>query len=59
MKTNILKKKNYDSPKIECIELDNEISLTLASFNDPSEPGVSLQKTPEYFNNDPYKNGLA
>lgn len=38
-----LNKKIYNSPNVERIELDNEISLTLDSFgSDPFEPGISL-----------------
>lgn len=43
MKTDILKKesekRNYISPVIECIKLDNEISLILNSFDGlPGDP---------------------
>jgi len=38
-----LNKKIYNSPNVERIELDNEISLTLDSFgSDPIEPIMSL-----------------
>lgn len=45
-------KRNYKTPKIEMVSLDNEISLVLIS-GDPGDPGASL--TPEYFRNDPFK----
>ena len=50
-------KKIYSSPRIEQIELDNEISLILVS-SDPGDPNASLLK-PEYFNNDPFKSNLS
>lgn len=37
---NIFKiKKEYNSPEIYCIKLDNEISLVLESVNPMGEPG--------------------
>lgn len=47
-------KLQYIVPKIERIELDNEIALQLES-NPPVEPGEAKVNTPEYFNNDPFK----
>jgi len=49
-------KPNYSAPKIERIELDNEISLTLDS-TPPTGPNElsSAGKAPDYFNNDPFK----
>ena len=52
-------KKQYVQPVIECIELDNDISLQLESDlpdGDPSNPEWSSNDT---FNNDPYKGNLA
>jgi len=43
----------YVSPIIERIKLDNEISLALES--PPVGPDEGYLKTPEYFNNDPFK----
>ena len=51
MNTKIVKRV-YQTPKIEMISLDNEISLVLVS-GDPGDPGASL--APEYFNNNPFK----
>ena len=52
---NILQeKKKYLTPEVECINLDNEISLQLQS-TPPLGPG-ELSQVPEYFNNDPYNN---
>ncbi len=61
MKIDITKKKSYESPIINRIELDNEISLALESFGDPGEPGTigSLMKAPEHFNNDPFRSNLG
>lgn len=47
-----IEKHIYQTPLIEKISLDNEISLILIS-GDPGDPGASL--TPEYFKNDPFK----
>jgi hypothetical protein len=53
----ISKKRIYNSPRIERIQLDNEISLVLVS-GDPGDPNASL-KIPEYFNHDPFKNNMG
>lgn len=53
----IIEKRIYNSPRIEQIKLDNEISLVLLS--DPGEPGVTSSLTPEYFNNDPFKSMIG
>jgi len=51
-------KRNYQTPLIERIHLDNEISLALSSQEaPPSGPGESY--APEYFNNDPFKANMA
>lgn len=59
---NILKnnKRMYIAPQLECVKLDNEISLVLVSGNggdDPGDPTSSL--APEYFNNNPYNSNLV
>ncbi|MEI8272610.1 MAG: hypothetical protein WCG08_08295 [Paludibacter sp.] len=48
-------KREYLTPKVECVKLDNEISLVLES--DPPVPGNETQNTntPEYFNKDPFR----
>ena len=51
-------KKQYSSPNIQCVVLDNEISLALASAP-PEGPGETMTTTPDYLNNDPYKNSLV
>jgi len=58
MKTNnILKEKSsYNSPKIEQIKLDNEISLALES-TPPTGPNETF--APEYCNKDPFKSNLG
>jgi hypothetical protein len=51
-------KRRYNSPQIERIKLDNEISLALES----SPPVFELTKAsnaPEYFNNDPFKTNIG
>jgi len=54
MKPQNIDKRNYNTPLIQSIQLDNEISLVLESAP-PSGPGEPLVSTPEYFNNDPFK----
>ena len=49
-----IEKLNYCAPAIECIQLDNEISLALESVP-PIGPGESSLMSPEYFNSDPFK----
>lgn len=47
-------RRNYSTPEITSIKLDNEISLALAS--DPPTPGnENASITTDYFNNDPFK----
>ena len=47
-------KKFYIAPSIDCITLDNEISLALES--PPVGPGEGNNNiVPSYFNNDPFK----
>lgn len=49
-------KRIYLAPKLECVKLDNEISLQLQSAPPPGEgEGGAYYKAPEYFNNDPFK----
>lgn len=48
-------KREYSSPVIEIINLDNEISLALESNPDFNAPDEVYNK-PEYMNSDPYKN---
>ena len=51
-------KRIYSSPTLVRIELDNEISLALES-TPPAAPGEVMNKTPEYFNNDPFRGNQA
>ena len=51
-------KKQYIVPQIEHIELDNEIALQLES-TPPKAPGEANLKTPEYFNDDPFKANIG
>ena len=57
----LAKKQQYDSPQIQRVNLDNEISLILVSGN-PGNPGGSnninpenQHAVPEYFNQQPVK----
>lgn len=56
-KNNWFGKNTYNAPKIECIELDREISLQLASNEAPGDPEASM--APEYLKNDPFKANLG
>lgn len=51
-------KRNYSSPKIEQIKIDHEISLALAS-DPPAYESKYNSKTPDYFNNEPFKMNLS
>ena len=48
------KNQSYTAPKVERIELDNEIALQLES-TPPHAPGEAKLNAPEYFSNDPFK----
>ena len=48
----------YVAPRVERIELDNEIALQLES-TPPKAPGEAMNAAPEYFNNDPFKGQKA
>ncbi len=51
-------KKTYFAPQVECIQLDNEISLALAST--PLDGGDDeVYNAPQNFNNDPLKRNMA
>lgn len=50
---NKIERKSYIQPKIECVILDNEISLELQS-EPPTYEHFKLSKAPEYFNNNPF-----
>lgn len=55
-KTETEKKQHYSKPQIEIIKLDSGISLQLDSPPiAPGEPGYIGKMTPEYFNNEPFK----
>lgn len=44
----------YETPKVERIELDNEIALQLES-TPPKAPGEAHLNAPNYFSIDPFK----
>ena len=50
----IIKKRIYNTPQIEQVKLDSEISLALESAP-PAGPNELTLSTPEYFNNNPLK----
>jgi len=56
---NSLMKGSYSAPAIECIKLDNDISLQLASDPGTPDSGDEVYNTPHYLNNDPYKSNLG
>ncbi|MEI6556677.1 MAG: hypothetical protein WCL70_13885 [Paludibacter sp.] len=58
MTTNNKGKQSYSTPRVERIELDNEIALQLES-TPPKAPGEAHLSVPEYFNSDPFKGNQA
>ena len=55
---NSQEKRSYFSPSIECIKLDNEISLQLESPGTPDSPD-EVYNTSDYFKIEPYKTNLG
>lgn len=55
----VTEKRTYMPPVVECIRLDNEISLALESTPATPDSGDEVYNTPEYFNNNPYNGNLA
>ena len=51
-------KRIYIPPRIECIELDNKISLALESTPAIPSDGDEVYNSPYYFNS-PYKSNLG
>jgi hypothetical protein len=60
MKTinNNTEKRIYLQPQIECIKLDNEISLALES-TPPEGDNEVFNNTPNFINNDPFKTNIV
>lgn len=54
MRAQYIVKREYKTPFIVRINLDNEISLVLES-NPPEGPEEVTSNATEYFNNDPFK----
>lgn len=54
----IVMKKIYETPQIELIKLDHEISLALES-SPPEGPEENAYLAPEYFNNKPYQTPIG
>ena len=58
MDIHTIKKQEYTAPIIAQIRLDNEISLALES-TPPTFESSTKTSTPEFFNNEPFKNNMA
>lgn len=58
MKTQNIEKRDYISPVIEQIKLDNEISLALES-TPPVGPNEVYMKAPDALKNDPFRSELG
>ncbi len=58
MESNFSQKKIYLSPDIQCVLLDNSISLALESAP-PEGPDEGFNQAPQYFNAEPFKNNLV
>jgi hypothetical protein len=58
MKRNMINKKQYSSPQIQIIELDNDISLSMDS-NPPTGNGENQTSLMWNIQNDPYKNQIG
>jgi len=55
MKNNTLKEQAYEAPTIECIELDNEISLVLTSDDLPPTYENNSVQCPDFLKQQPFK----
>lgn len=55
---NKIERKSYSPPRIECVSLDNEISLELQS-EPPTYEHIKLSNAPEYFNNNPFNSSVG
>ncbi len=53
----IIEKKVYTQPYLECVKLDNEISLALES-SPPTGPDEAMLST-EYYNKNPFDKKLG
>lgn len=58
MESKKINQKLYIAPTIECIKLDNCISLALQS-SPPVGPDETYNQVPQYFNSEPFKNALG
>ena len=58
MNTITLNKTKYQLPAIQCIQLDNSISLALESAP-PAGPSEVLNSAPTYINSTPFKEYLV
>jgi len=54
----IIDRRVYSQPEITHVKLDNEISLALES-NPATGPDEVMNKTPDFFNSDPFKSTLS
>jgi len=58
MKTQNIAKRDYKTPLIEQVKLDNDISLALES-TPPLGPGEIAKVAPEHFNNNPFDKNFS
>jgi len=56
---NINLKKNYQSPEIEIIILDTEISLAMESNTDPNTEPTNWSYSGQTSTTDPYRNSVG
>jgi len=58
--SNNTEKRIYNAPQVERIDIDKDVSLQLQSTPPiPGGEGLNKTKSPEYFNNDPFKGNMA
>ena len=53
-----IEKRIYTQPQLVYVKLDNDISLALESAP-PEGPNEVMNRTPEYFNNEPFKSNMG
>ena len=54
----LIDKRIYSQPEITRVKLDNEITLALES-NPATGPDEVINRTPDYFNSDPFKSTIC
>ena len=53
-----IEKRIYTQPQLVYVKLDNDISLALESAP-PEGPNEVMNRTPEYFNKEPFKSNMG